>query len=393
MSRIGASDRPARGTRPRNRRTLIVAAATDLFYERGYGNVAMSDVAGAVAIGPSALYRHFAGKRDLLATVVEDALRAVDAAIGDTAADADPAQVLAEVALAHRKVGVLLRREARHLDEQDRIRLGAISAHTADALARRVADLRPGLGPGDCALVARCALAVTNSVSFHSCSLPHPAMTALLARMIAVALWVPLDPPAPAAAAREPVFAPAEARREAILGAATQLFAERGFTGVSMDDIGAAAGMAGPSIYHHFDSKTEILAAAMDRGEEWLRTGFTSAVGSAGDPAAALRRVLDSYLAFAFGNPHNVAVLLSETAHLPASDARRIRRAQRRYIDDWVRLAQQAQPQWSDSEARIRVQAAQMLINETALSRWRGRHRHLARIVTAIACGIVAGDG
>lgn len=393
VSRISARNRPARGTRPRNRRSLIVAAATELFYRRGYGNVAMSDVAEAVAIGPSALYRHFAGKNNLLATVIEDALTAVDEAIEGTDGDADPAQVLAEVALAHRTVGVLLRREARHLGDEDRARLAAISARTAGALARRVSAARPDLGPGDCALVARCALAVTNSVSFHSCSLPQPAMTALLAGLITAALRVSLDDVAPVAAAPEPLFDPAGARREVILAAATRLFAERGFTGVSVDDIGAAAGIAGPSIYHHFESKTEILAAAMDRGEDWLRTGFATAVGSVDDPAAALRRVVDSYLAFAFANPDNVAVLLSESSHLPAPDARRAHRAQRRYIDDWVRLVAQVQPRWSDAEARIRVQAAQMLVNETALSRWRGRHRHVARIVTAIAYGIVIGDG
>ena len=66
--------RPARGTRPSNRRQLIIDAPTDSFSRKGYANVAMGDVAEAAAIGPSALYRHFRGKQDLLATVVEAAL-------------------------------------------------------------------------------------------------------------------------------------------------------------------------------------------------------------------------------------------------------------------------------------------------------------------------------
>ena len=70
--------RPARGTRPPNRRQLIIDAATDLFCRKGYANVAMGDVAEAVAIGPSALYRHFRGKQDLLATVVGAALDTLD---------------------------------------------------------------------------------------------------------------------------------------------------------------------------------------------------------------------------------------------------------------------------------------------------------------------------
>ena len=89
--------RPARGTRPSNRRQLIIDAATDLFSRKGYANVAMGDVAEAVAIGPSALYRHFRGKQDLLATVVEAALDTLDDAF--TAAEderlSDVSQALA----------------------------------------------------------------------------------------------------------------------------------------------------------------------------------------------------------------------------------------------------------------------------------------------------------
>ena len=68
-----------------------------LFSRKGYANVAMGDVAEAVAIGPSALYRHFRGKQDLLATVVEAALATLDDAF--TAAEderlSDVSQALA----------------------------------------------------------------------------------------------------------------------------------------------------------------------------------------------------------------------------------------------------------------------------------------------------------
>ena len=44
-------------------------------------------------------------------------------------------------------------------------------------------------------------------------------------------------------------------RREEILDAAARLFAERGYHGVSIDDIGAAVGMSGPGFYRHFAGK------------------------------------------------------------------------------------------------------------------------------------------
>src|SRR5258705_1837981 len=109
--------RPARGTRPANRRQLIVDAATDLFSRKGYAAVAMGDVAEAVAIGPSALYRHFRGKQDLLAAVVGDALSTLDDAItvAENERSSDVAATLAAIVLRHRGVGGLGGREARHV--------------------------------------------------------------------------------------------------------------------------------------------------------------------------------------------------------------------------------------------------------------------------------------
>src|SRR3954469_5869752 len=49
-------------------------------------------------------------------------------------------------------------------------------------------------------------------------------------------------------------------RREQILATAAQLFAARGFHGVSMADIGAACGISGPALYRHFASKDAMLA-------------------------------------------------------------------------------------------------------------------------------------
>ncbi|MBC8994507.1 helix-turn-helix transcriptional regulator, partial [Micromonospora chalcea] len=52
-------------------------------------------------------------------------------------------------------------------------------------------------------------------------------------------------------------------RRDEILEIAVGLFAARGYHGVSMDDIGAAAGVTGPALYHHFAGKEAMLVAAL----------------------------------------------------------------------------------------------------------------------------------
>ena len=52
-------------------------------------------------------------------------------------------------------------------------------------------------------------------------------------------------------------------RRQDLLAASATLFAERGFAGVSIDDIGAAAGVSGPAVYRHFPSKQAVLGAIL----------------------------------------------------------------------------------------------------------------------------------
>lgn len=52
------------------RERLIDTAAT-LFSERGYQNTALEDIARAVDIGPSAIYKHFANKLDLYCAVLD----------------------------------------------------------------------------------------------------------------------------------------------------------------------------------------------------------------------------------------------------------------------------------------------------------------------------------
>ena len=52
----------------------------------------------------------------------------------------------------------------------------------------------------------------------------------------------------------------AESRREQILATAAELFAARGFHGVSVAELGAACGISGPALYKHFSSKQAMLA-------------------------------------------------------------------------------------------------------------------------------------
>ncbi len=364
--------RPARGTRPANRRQLILDAAADLFSRKGYAGVTMGDVADAVAIGPSALYRHFHSKQDLLATVVADALNTLSDALtaAENESSSDVAAALAAVALRNRGAGVLWQREVRQLSPADRATFRATIEQIAARFAAFIRARRPGLGAIEADLLAWSSLAVATSVSLHSLDLPEPEFTTLLSELISTVIDAPI--PARTVDARRHLPTPrmlrTQSRRETILTEATKLFAANGFAGVSTDDIGASVGISGPSLYNHFPAKSDILVAAMLRGDEWLRMDMHRAFATASDARDGLTRLLASYCSFVFDNPQLIQVLVSESGHLPEPERHRTRAAQYDYIAEWVTLMRQVHPQWDAVQARIRVQAVQTMMNNIALT-------------------------
>lgn len=52
--------------------------------------------------------------------------------------------------------------------------------------------------------------------------------------------------------------------KQRILDTSITLFAERGFEACTMRDIAAAVGIKAPAIYNHYESKDDVIAAAME---------------------------------------------------------------------------------------------------------------------------------
>ena len=70
---------------------------------------------------------------------------------------------------------------------------------------------------------------------------------------------------------------PADDRRERILGVAERLFAERGYSNVSVRDIATEAAVTHPLIYYHWGSKEELLAAVVARSQNRVRARLEAA--------------------------------------------------------------------------------------------------------------------
>src|SRR5256714_15326159 len=125
--------------------------------------------------------------------------------------------------------------------------------------------------------------------------------------------------------------------RDEILEIAVGLFAKRGYQGVSMDDIGAAAGVPGPALYHHFAGKEAMLIAALAPVSERLLAGGRARLAAHADaPKQALESLVEFHVAFALANPAVIALHLHELDRLPDEPRRQIRRLQRLYVGGWV---------------------------------------------------------
>ena len=182
---------------------------------------------------------------------------------------------------------------------------------------------------------------------------------------------VPLDPD-PAAPAEKPAIpatapsARGAARREAILAAAAQLFADRGYAAVGMDDIGAAAGVTGPAIYRHFGAKASVLTAVFDRvidAVAYDRVEVSSAPVTPEQDAARLRELIVKYAEAVCGRRRLMAVFVREVHHLPAEDRTALDERQRVLVRKWRTLLGHAHPDWDVERVRTAVHGAFGMLN------------------------------
>ncbi|WP_046469304.1 SACE_7040 family transcriptional regulator [Allosalinactinospora lopnorensis] len=154
-------------------------------------------------------------------------------------------------------------------------------------------------------------------------------------------------------------------RRVEILRAAAELFAARGFHGVSIEELGRAVGTSGPALYRHFPGKESLLAAMLLDVSERLAAGGRERVAAAADPREALESLLRGHIAFALGEPALITVHDRELDNVPEPERRRIRRLQRGYVEEWVRVLAQLRADGRPELLRATVHATFGLLNST----------------------------
>jgi TetR/AcrR family transcriptional regulator len=115
---------------------------------------------------------------------------------------------------------------------------------------------------------------------------------------------------------RSPRTRDADRSRAALLSAAERLFAERGYAGASMADIGAAAGLSRGAPGYFFGSKAALYRAVLQElfaaREQALEPAFAPLRSGAEDLDDALRAAIRGYVGFLRARPAFVQVMERE---------------------------------------------------------------------------------
>jgi AcrR family transcriptional regulator len=154
-------------------------------------------------------------------------------------------------------------------------------------------------------------------------------------------------------------------RREQILATAAELFAARGFHGVSVADIGAACGISGPALYKHFAGKDAVLAEMLVSISERLLSVGRERSEHAPDADAALRALVGWHVDFALAHRALIVVQDRDWESLPAEAREQVRSLQRRYVDVWAARLREVHEGLRLDSARATAHAAFGLINST----------------------------
>lgn len=178
-------------------------------------------------------------------------------------------------------------------------------------------------------------------------------------------------------------------RRDELLSVAADLFAERGYAKVTVDDIGSAVGVSGPALYHHFDGKESLLGEMLVRISESLLAQATAIVDNV-SRENALDPMIAMHVDFAVDNRSLITVHFRDLVQARRSDQRRVKELQSAYVDIWVDIvAAQRVTTLDTKEVRAAVHAVLGLINSTPFSGRLRRDAHVLQL-RRMASGAIA---
>jgi AcrR family transcriptional regulator len=122
----------------------------------------------------------------------------------------------------------------------------------------------------------------------------------------------------------------ASTKREELTRIAARLFAERGYQGTSLADLAHALGVQKPSLYHHIESKEDLLWDVAQEGAAAFHTAL-DAVPARDRPSDRIREALRAHLAVVGGQLDVATVFVREWRFLTGERREQFVAERRRY--------------------------------------------------------------
>jgi AcrR family transcriptional regulator len=113
----------------------------------------------------------------------------------------------------------------------------------------------------------------------------------------------------------------AHARREVIEQAATEVFAESGYHGASIDEIAARSGVSPPVVYDHFESKQDLHTRLLERHLAELRLLWREQLQGDDPQEQRIARAFDAWFAYVQSHPYAWKMLFHDTTGEPEMQA------------------------------------------------------------------------
>ena len=128
-----------------------------------------------------------------------------------------------------------------------------------------------------------------------------------------------------------------EAKRQAVLQAAAELFNERGFHATSLDDIAARLNVSKPTLYYYVKNKDQILIECVRQGLDMMLAGIEAsraAGGKAIDQLIACMQVYARIVTMEFG----MCLIRVGDEQLPQESRKELRRLKSAIDQEFRRL-------------------------------------------------------
>jgi AcrR family transcriptional regulator len=121
--------------------------------------------------------------------------------------------------------------------------------------------------------------------------------------------------------------------RQEILRTAARLFQQQGYHGTSMNDVAAALKLSKGGLYHHFQSKDEILFNLMDHAMDITQHRVVDVVRQIPDPETRLRTLIRLHIDTVLSvRDREITVMLHENHPLPPPLRRRVNERKKDYV-------------------------------------------------------------